>query len=147
MQTIELTLDGIAHDLSPRARREGESAWVPLDAFCDAVGAVSKQVEGSLAVCDVEGGDVCVLLPSGEVRHVDGVAFARLDAFAEALGLSAFVSDGVLAVRRHAVDAAVGLAIGDRPPPFTLPEVGSGALVSSDVVLGKPAIFYMWASW
>jgi len=45
------------------------------------------------------------------------------------------------------VAAASGLSIGDRPPEIRLPEDGSMDIVSSEHVIGKPAVFYMWASW
>ena len=30
---------------------------------------------------------------------------------------------------------------------FSLPDLRTGELVSADVYRGKPAVFYMWASW
>ena len=150
METLELKLEGEPIALTPAAQRDEGEVWVPLEAFCAATGTVLKDIDGAgqLAVCDEDGGDVCILLGSGDSRDRHGTTFGRLDAFAAPLGLSWSVTDdGVLAVLRRAVKQSTGLAVGDRPPKIELPDVITGALVSADVYYNKPAVFYMWASW
>jgi hypothetical protein len=149
MEQLELMLEGRKITLTPAAQRGEGEVWVPLEAFCDATGAVLKDIDGSgqLAVCD-DGGDVCILLRDGDIHDVSGTPFGRLDAFAEPLQLSWSVTDdGVLAVLRQTSKSNTGLAVGDRPPKIELPDVVTGELISADVYYDKPAVFYMWASW
>ena len=39
------------------------------------------------------------------------------------------------------------ISVGTKPPAFSLPGIGSGRPLGPDNFLGKPTIFYMWASW
>ena len=39
------------------------------------------------------------------------------------------------------------LSVGEVAPAFELPEIGPGGIRSSKEYLGRPAIFFMWASW
>jgi hypothetical protein len=93
-----------------------------------------------------EDGDICVQLQASDTRDVEGTPFGRLDAFDEPLGLSWTVNDGALSVIRQA-SAITGFGVGDRPPRIELPDIATGQLVSSELYLKKPAVFYMWASW
>lgn len=43
--------------------------------------------------------------------------------------------------------AANQVRVGEKPPPFSLPEIGTGRSIGPDDFLGKPTIIYMWASW
>lgn len=137
-----------ATGLTGAAYRDGDVVWVSLQGFAAGTGTLVKQIDGRHAMCDEEGGDVCVLLPDDGVRDVDGDVFGRLGAFADALGFDWSVTDdGVLILRRGASTSPRGLSVGQRPPLIELPDVTSGRLVSSDVYYGRPAVFYMWASW
>ncbi len=64
MRPLELTLDGQSVAMTPAAHRDDTEVWVPLAEFCEAAGAVLKDLDGSgrLGVCDEEDGDVCVML-------------------------------------------------------------------------------------
>lgn len=147
MDTLQFAVDGETV-VGPTALRDGEEVWVPLPAFCAAVDAVLKDTDGHghWAVCDEEGGDVCVLLADADLREVDGTPFGRLAAFAAPLEIGWSLNDGVLVLTRG-ITSELGLGVGQLPPPFRLPDVDSGQLVSSDVYIDKPAVFYMWASW
>ena len=146
METLELKIEGEPIALTPAVQREEGEVWVPLEAFCAATGTVLKDIDGAgqLAVCDEDGGDVCILMGACDTRTASGTSFGRLDAFAAPLGLSWSVTDdGVLAVRRRTVKESTGLAVSDRPPKIELPDVVTGELVSADVYYDKPAVFYM----
>ncbi len=39
------------------------------------------------------------------------------------------------------------IRVGTKPPAFSLPEIGTGRLLCPEDFLGKPTIFFMWASW
>lgn len=148
--TFEHGPDGA--QMTPAPQQDSLGVWVPLTAFCAAVGASLKDIDGAgqLAVCG--DGDLCIPLAAEDVRSSMGTAFGRLEAFAAPLGLAWQTRDGALildAGDTAAGDTAipVGLRFGDQPPRFELPDVHGGQLVSSDVYYNKPAVFYMWASW
>ena len=146
--SLGLILDGAPVALAPTVRRQDGDVWVPLEAFCAVAGAVVKDIDGQLAVCAADGGDICVLIGAADQRQLDGALYGRLEVFAEPLGLAWSVTDdGVLAIARGAGLAATGVGVGDRPPRFELPDVVTGQLVSADVYYDRPAVFYMWASW
>jgi hypothetical protein len=143
---MELSVDGRPVVLDPSAQQDKDGIWVPLTPFCEAVDAQLKQVGESWAVCDETDGDICVLLTGTDQRDADGAAFGRLGAFADPLGLDWRIDGAVLAVSRGRAPT-VGLRVGDQPPAINLPDLDSGEPVASPAYIGKPAVFYMWASW
>lgn len=150
MTELRFELDGAAQALARPALHRGGRVLVPLADFCSRLGAELRDVDGrgSLAVCS--GDDLCLILQPADRCEMEGELFAYLDAFGEALGLRWEVSGEALAVRSGAAalaGTAVGLGLGQRPPGIRLPDLYTGDLVSADVYRGKPAVFYMWASW
>ncbi|MDP6038588.1 MAG: hypothetical protein QGG64_08570 [Candidatus Latescibacteria bacterium] len=145
MATLALKLDGSESALS--AQQRNEDILVPLDAFCDLIGAEAKEVDGGmLAVCR---DDLCIPLnvsSDQDTMTVDDVLFGRLEAFGEPLGLAWNVADGVLSVRAGN-GVAKGLGIGQTPPDFTLSDLYTEEPVSLRDYRGKKTAFYMWASW
>lgn len=145
MATLALKLDGSGDALT--AQQRNDDILVPLNAFCDLIGAEAKEVDGGmLAVCR---DDLCIPLNvSGDrdTMTVDDILFGRLGAFGEPLGLSWRVADGVLSVSAGN-GIATGLGIGQTPPAFTLSDLYTGEPVSSHDYRGKKTAFYMWASW
>lgn len=148
MRQLTISSAGRFTAMSPAPRQDGKDVWVPLEAFCQAMGVTLKDIgDGQLAVCNNDGADLCIPLASGDTRPFDTIIFGRLEAFGEPLGLSwQTTGDGVLSIARGPGDS-VGLGFGDQPPRIELPDVHTGRLVSSDVYYDKPAVFYMWASW
>lgn len=129
------------------AKVQDGQVYVALDAFCSAVDAEAKTLEenGPLAVCR---DDLCIPLNvagTEDTVTVDGLLFGRLAAFGEPLGLSWTQNNGSLTVTTG--QAVTGLGIGNTPPAFALPDLYSGASVSSSDYVGKKTVFYMWASW
>ena len=150
MKPLEFHFEGNHVAFTPAAWHDGGDVWVPLEAFCAATGAVLKDIDGAgqLAVCNDEGGDVCILLGTGDTRDVADTSFGRLKAFAGPLGLTWTLNgSGALSVIRQDSAQDTGLGVGDRPPKIELPDLTTGQLVSADVYHDKPAVFYMWASW
>jgi hypothetical protein len=149
MQPLNLQLEGSLVPLFPAAQSEQGEIWIPLQPFCAVAGILCKQIgpDGELAVCDDEAGDVCVPLNIHDTQKLDGELFARLQSFADPLGITFSLSGDMLSVTHGTPTVSTGFAIGQRPPRFELPDVSSGKLVSSDVYYDKPAVFYMWASW
>ncbi len=150
MQTLTYVPQDRAAPMTPAPMQDDGGIWVPIHSFCASLHVELKDIDGAgqLAVCDTAGGDVCVPLPATAVRSIAGETFARLQAFAEPLGLSWQVTaNGVLRIQTGTAAATVGLRPGDAPPRIELPDVVSGQLVSSDVYHDRPAVFYMWASW
>ncbi len=148
MTNVELILEGQPQQLSPGAWRDGDEAWIPLESFADLISCHVKSIgEGRQGLCRNGDDEICVPLLDDDTRDMEGISFARLGAFAEPLELQWHLcDDDALQVGR--VAASTGrLGIGDQPPTIRLPEDGSTRLVSSDHVIGKPAVFYMWASW
>ena len=145
MTTLALKLDGSENALT--AQQRNEDILVPLNAFCDLIGAEAKEVDGGmLAVCRDE---LCIPLNVSSDRDtmtVDDILFGRLGAFGEPLGLTWKVVDGVLSVRAGN-RIATGLGIGQIPPDFTLSDLFTGESVSMRDYRGKKTAFYMWASW
>ena len=147
MTDLELIVEGVPQKLAPPARREDDEAWVPLDHFAPLVSCVVKQIDaGRQGICREGDAEICIPLSDGDTRNIDGILFGRLGAFAEALELQWHLCDDDALQVGH-VAASLGLSIGDRPPEIRLPEDGSTAMVSSEHVIGKLAVFYMWASW
>ncbi|MBD06448.1 MAG: hypothetical protein CME24_19120 [Gemmatimonadetes bacterium] len=148
MKELTLVLEGHQQTHSPAPMREGDQAWVPLELFAGLVGCSAKLIgDDRWGVCRDDDEELCVPLGDGDQRQVNGTLFGRLAAFGDAVGLQWFLcDDDILQVGRLS-ESVVGLGVGDRPPRIQLPEDGSGDLVSSDHVIGKPAAFYMWASW
>jgi hypothetical protein len=147
MTDLELIVEGVPQKLAPPARREDNEAWVPLDLFAPLVSCVVKPIDaGRQGICREGDAEICVPLLDGDTRSIDGILFGRLRAFAAALELQWHLCDDDALQVGH-VAAASGLSIGDRPPEIRLPEDGSTDIVSSEDVIGKPAVFYMWASW
>ena len=147
MTELKTELDGRLLALNPSALLDTDAVLVPLTAFCEAVGAEAKVLEGSsvLAVCRE---DLCIPLngSADDTVTVKGDLFARLDAFAGPLGLSWVTEKGALRVSTGVKEEA-GLGIGSRPPDFTLPDLYTGEPLGPAHVLGKRAVFFMWASW
>ena len=143
MQVLALELDNYSLALQPAARQDGEVVWVPADAFARAVAAECKEVDGQWAMCR---GDLCILLAASEVQVLHEVRFVRIDACAAPLDLRWSVEGGVLSVLQGRQDES-RLGIGQVPPVFELPDLFSGALVSSASFRGRKTFFYMWASW
>ena len=144
MQGLELRLDGRPVAMETAVRLVDEEACVPLKAFCRLVGAKVEEVNGGqLTVCK---GDLCVPIQAEEVKTFEGVIYAPLDGFGEALGLSWGLAENVLKVR-ISVECQIGLSIGQLPPEVALPDLYTGERVSPAAYRGKKAIFYMWASW
>jgi len=144
MQGLELQLDGRPVAMEAAVRLVNEEIQVPLEAFCRMMGAKVEEVGGGqLTVCK---GDLCVPIRSAEVATVDGITYAPLDGFGEALGLSWVLEGDVLNVRRGRKDQ-IGLSVGQFPPEVPLPDLYTGERVSPAAYRGKKAIFYMWASW
>lgn len=149
---LTLVLDGAPRPMARSALMADGQVAVPLRAFCDLVDAevVDLDGQGSLGVC--VGEDLCLVLQPGSSREMDGELYADLDSFSEGLGLRWQVDGATLRVTTGAIGAGeavapAGLGVGQRPPAFTLPDLRTGELVSADVYRGKPAVFYMWASW
>ena len=109
------------------------------------MGAEAKDLDGSgrLAVCK---GDLCIPLSDEQTPSFDGEVYADLSAFGDALGLQWQLSDSVLTIITSEA-APIGLAAGARPPAFALPDLYTGALVSSTDYAGRKTVFYLWASW
>ena len=132
--------------LTPVPRIKNGEVLVPLHAFSKAVGAEVKTLEeGKFAVCK---DDLCIPIDysSTIIVSIEGVVYARLAAFADALGLRWQIENGALRVTSSSVEHT-GLGIGDRPPDFTLPDIYTGELVSLKDYRGKKAVFFMWSSW
>ena len=168
MEKIELMLEGRPQALSPAAQREGEEAWVPLEGFAPLIGCELKPIGGGrqslcrqypvgqypvgehqAGECQVDEAqeEICIPLEEADTRQIDGVLYGRLKAFAEPLSLQWHLcADNMLRVGQLE-GAASPLGIGDQPPEIRLPVDGSSEVVSSNHVRGKPAVFYMWASW
>ena len=144
MQVLKLVLDGRHAALASAARFDKGRVLVPIRAFCEAVGAEAKVLDGGgpLAVCR---GDLCIPL-DGDTVSVNGEIFAPLTAFGEPLGLRWEVEGDALRVT-SAQAVRTGLGIGSRPPDFTLPDLTTGESVSLGDYRGRKAVFYMWASW
>ena len=146
METLGLVVDGeeVALSQSPR-RGAGNRVLVPVRAFGEAVGAEAKELDGngSLAVCKA---DLCIPLSEGETVSLDGDVFAYLSAFGEELGLQWQLANATLTVNTEG-RVATGLAVGSRPPVFALPDLHTGATVSSADYVGRKTLFYVWASW
>jgi hypothetical protein len=147
MAVLKLYLDGRQMTLTPAPRLQHGEVLVPLHAFCKAVGAEAKALDGGgqLAVCK---GDLCIPLNTGKTETVaiDGVVYAPLTAFGEPLGLRWQAEGDILRVTSGA-GGQTGLGIGARPPDFTLPDLYTGEPVSLSDYRGRKAVFYMWASW
>ena len=144
---LKCQLNGEILTLDPSPVTNGKSVLVPLHAFCAAVGAEAKHVDGGpLAVCR---DDLCIPLEgSGETltQNIGDVLYAPLEAFGGPLGLTWSVSGSLLSVDADA-RSEVGLGVGDSPPAFTLPDLYSGEPVSVADYRGRKTVFYMWASW
>jgi hypothetical protein len=145
MAMLRVLLDGTEVGLSATLR--GDEVYVALDDFCKQIDAEAKVLEagGALAVCRE---DLCIPLNVSDTEDtltVAGVLFGRLTAFADPLGLVWTLNNGALEVTSGQVVS--GLGIGNVPPPFTLPDLYSGAPVSVSDYRGKKTVFYMWASW
>lgn len=144
MQGLELRLDGRPVAMETAVRLVDEEVCVPLEAFCRLVGAKVEVVNGEqLTVCK---GDLCVPIQAEEGVTIEGITYAPLDGFGEALGLSWVLTGDVLSVR-SSVEDQIGLSIGQFPPEVSLPDLYTGERVSAAAYRGKKAIFYMWASW
>ena len=145
MQVLKLYLDGRAVALSPEPRLDNKgSTRIALHAFCRAVGAEAKTLDGGpLAVCK---GDLCIPLGPEDTVSTEGTVYARLEAFGEALGLAWTVEGDALRVT-SGKGVQTGLGIGQRPPDFALPDLLTGERVSLSDYWGRRAVFYMWASW
>lgn len=142
MESLALVIDGEEVALSQSPRREAGRVLVPVRAFSKALGAEAKELDGSLAVCKA---DLCIPLKE-ETLSLDGEVFAYLSAFGEELGLQWQLADSTLTVKTEG-GVATGLAVGSRPPVFELPDLYTGATVTSADYVGKKALFYVWASW
>lgn len=146
MAELMIQLDGSTLGGRSALVQDGE-VLVPLDAFCEALGAEAKVMDGSgvFAVCRE---DLCIPLNTegGDTADVDGVTYGRLEAFGGPLGLDWTADNGTLRVSTGKAEA-VGLGIGSRPPDFTLPDLYTGEAFGPANVVGKRAVFYMWASW
>ena len=146
MEALALVIDGEEVALSHSPRMEGgDRVLVPVRAFSEALGAETKELDanGSLAVCK---GDLCVPLAAEDTLSLDGEVFAYLSAFGEELGLRWQLADSTLTVNTEG-RVATGLAVGSRPPAFELPDLHTGARVSSADYVGKKTVFFVWASW
>lgn len=162
MEKIEMILEGRPQVLSPAAQRDGEQAWVPLECFAPLIGCELKPIaDGRQSLCRQSQGrenqgrenqhaaqeEICIPLEARDTRQIDGALYGRLEAFAEPLSLQWHLcADNLLQVGQL-TGAASPLGIGDLPPQIRLPVDGSSEVVSSNHVRGKPAVFYMWASW
>lgn len=144
MESLALVIDGEEVALSQSPRREAGRVLVPVRAFSKALGAEAKELDGngSLAVCKA---DLCIPLKE-ETLSLDGEVFAYLSAFGEELGLQWQLEGSTLRVTTKS-RVATGLAVGSRPPVFELPDLYTGATVTSADYVGKKALFYVWASW
>ncbi|MBT6147694.1 MAG: hypothetical protein HOH74_19810, partial [Gemmatimonadetes bacterium] len=128
--------------------REGDEPWVPLEDFAALVSCILKPIgDGRQSLCRDADEELCVLIDAGDTRDVEGTLFGRLAAFAEALDLQWHLCDDDMLQVGQVSGAVAALGVGDRPPQIRLPEDGTTKLVSSEHVLGKPAVYYMWASW
>jgi hypothetical protein len=146
MEVLTLVIDGQQVALSQSPRQEGgDRVLVPVRAFSEALGAEAKKLDanGTLAVCK---GDLCISLPEEETISIDGEVFAYLSAFGGELGLRWQLAGSTLRVSTGK-RMATGMAVGSRPPVFELPDLHTGATVSSADFVGKKALFYVWASW
>jgi hypothetical protein len=131
--------------LSDRTPEGGDRVLVPVLAFSEALDAEVKKLDGngSLAVCMA---DLCIPLSEEETMSLDGEVFAYLSAFGGELGLRWQLAGSTLRVSTGK-RMATGMAVGSRPPVFELPDLHTGATVSSADFVGKKALFYVWASW
>jgi len=145
VRVLKLHLDGRPAPLTPAPRLKDGEVLVPLHAFCKAVGAEAKALDGNgqLAVCK---GDLCIPLKQAETVSIGGITYAPLTAFGEPLGLRWRTEADALQVTSGA-GGQVGLGIGARPPDFTLPDLYTGGPVSLSDYRGRKAVFYVWASW
>ena len=145
MKALTVELNG--REVSLAAQKRAGEILVPLDGFCDLIGAEAKEIDGGpFAVCR---GDLCIPLNVSDTRDtimVDGVLFGRLDAFGGPLDLEWHLDNGTLSIQSKK-DSTVGLGAGDQPPPFTLSDLYTGQSVSLSDFQGKKTAFYMWASW
>jgi hypothetical protein len=145
MKKLTISIDGIENGSG--FLDEDERVLVPLDAFCDLIGAEVKNLDGleMTAVCR---GDLCIPLNAAgavDTMEVDGAQHLYLDVCADALSLDVSLEGGSAMVSTNGKE--FGLGSGDTPPAFTLPDLFSGTPVSSSDYLGRKTVFYMWASW
>lgn len=165
MKQLRLTVDGISCKLSRPVLRMNSSTLVPVDEFARAIGAevvgpgsgasagepfpgeadVGNQAggPGAVALCRYER---CVPIDADSIVDVDGRMYADLTAFGGALGLRWRVGEEVCHVNTDD-QHTTGIRVGQNAPVFTLPDMRTGEPVSSNVVLGRKAAFFMWASW
>ena len=131
--------------LEARLDRHGR-VLVPLQAFCATLQAEVRRLvpDGPSVVCQ---GDLCVPLDPSETVELDGALHGHLDALGLALGIGWEAQGDAVRVRAAAPDEVAGLGIGARAPDFTLPDLNTRDSVSLRDFRGKPAVFYMWASW
>ena len=144
MTRIDVEIDG--SPLEP-GYVDGDRILVPLESFCQAVGAKIKMLDGldSAAVCR---GDLCIQLNAGEAvdtKHIERIEYVYVDLLKDALNLHIQQAGEVTMIAT--TEAKRGLNPGDMPPEFTLPDLYSGDPVTSSTFLGRKTVFYMWASW
>ena len=148
LQKIDLVLEGQPREMAPQPYREADQPWVPLAAVAALISCTLKPIgDGRQSLCRDTDEEICVLIDPDDMRQIDGTLYGRLDAFAKALDLQWHLCDDELLQLGQVSGATVAFGIGDHPPEIRLPEDGTTRLISSDHVLGKPAVFYMWASW
>ena len=144
---LESRMNGEALELESSPVSKAGSVLVPLHSLCAAIGAEAKRGDGGpLAVCR---DDLCIPLEGAAenlVEEIDGVLFARLDAFGEPLGLTWTLQGSVLEIGNEGA-SDVGLSVGDKPPSFSLPDLSTGEPVALEDYRGRRTVFYMWASW
>lgn len=149
----ELILNGEPVNLSPASVVRDDALWVPLEAFCQKIGAHIEypEGEGRVVVCR---GDLCVPLTVGEETVViDNLTFAPLTAITEPLDLRYELAEEAdlvyLTDRRQEVESKAPAApiVGQKMPDLSLPDVFTGQLISLQDFLGKKTLIFAWASW
>lgn len=147
----DVIIDGEPVRLSPPPVIRNGTLWVPLYPLCQRVGAHVRELgEEGILVCR---GDRCApLTGDDETLTVDGVLFAPLRDIADPLGLS-YRPQGDSVFHLDAGGGEVGAygraapAVGEKAPPFTLPEVRTGKPISLESYRGKKTLIFAWASW
>lgn len=146
MNELVLWVDGVEVASDPRPIRDDSGIQIPLEIFSEAIHATLQEigVDGGIALCR---GELCVPIDTGSRRDIGGIDYVSLDLFGEAFGLRWWETDEELRVETKGMRDMEGLDTGQVAPGFTLPDMYTGELVSSETFRGRKTLFFMWASW